>query len=552
MATSAITIHAYFLAFQSIAREWFLDRDEDIQSRLAFFQDLRNPNWFSTAKWEDFQKLGDHLLAFRNHPLARKRALGNQNHKLSIYRTSFLTLLFSKDPLSDRLDQFIRNVRGFHLSASSELLFMVFPDQYICANQQNICALEKLSYSLPPIPKSRPGKKLLSVQIVMGSLARQYQKSIGKLTPYPLNIEIDQFLAFVNDKYDIQIEEWAEPIITEGIGLTDKDKISISVKGHSSHKVEMPVPHQAPKNAKVVHDLDQIIEESFVEPSWWKNVLEVLNYKKNIILKGPPGVGKSFLARKLAHVITGSNDSEKDTILSLQLHMNYSYEDLMLGYRPEEGGLFSIKKGSLYTFCEQAMAEPELKFVCIIEEMNRADLGNVLGEMLQLLEADKRGPNFAMTLTYATDYQDTFYVPENVYIIGTMNTVDRSVQPMDAALKRRFSFFPVEAYFGPKFLHFLTQKGVSAEMSKHIAEKMEALNTFLAQSSQLNGKNIQIGHSYFLQMPDNMNAALEKEWLQRIVAYDIQPMMEMYLADHESIHHSLLADLMAIPEDSHL
>ena len=133
-------------------------------------------------------------------------------------------------------------------------------------------------------------------------------------------------------------------------------------------------------------------------------------------------MGKTFIAKKIAYEIMGNmNDAQIEMV---QFHQSYSYEDFIQGLRPNKKG-FELRNGIFYNFCQQALAHPERQFFFIIDEINRGNLSKIFGELLMLIETDKRGEKYAIKLTYAEDEEDTFYVPENLYIIGTMNTADR-------------------------------------------------------------------------------------------------------------------------------
>ncbi|MBS6385653.1 MAG: AAA family ATPase [Atopobium sp.] len=183
----------------------------------------------------------------------------------------------------------------------------------------------------------------------------------------------------------------------------------------------------------------KFLEEVFMPEEKYDKIAAVLLNKKNIILQGAPGVGKTFSAKRLAYSLIGAVN--EDAIEFVQFHQNYSYEDFMMGYKPS-GASFELKKGVFYRFCKQAEADPESKYFFIIDEINRGNLSKIFGELLMLIENDYRGT--PATLAYN---DEKFSVPENLYIIGMMNTADRSLAMIDYALRRRFSFFEMEPGF---------------------------------------------------------------------------------------------------------
>jgi len=170
-----------------------------------------------------------------------------------------------------------------------------------------------------------------------------------------------------------------------------------------------------------------------------RELVELCRYKKNIIIQGPPGVGKTFAASRLAHLLIGTTNEEQ--IQRVQFHPSYSYEDFVQGLRPVEGGGFVRKDGPLLSFCKDALEDQASPYVLIIDEINRGNISKILGDLLSLIEADKRDPRYGVTLAYARDDEPRFHVPPNLFVIGMMNTADRSLAFVDYALRRRFVFF---------------------------------------------------------------------------------------------------------------
>lgn len=279
---------------------------------------------------------------------------------------------------------------------------------------------------------------------------------------------------------------------------------------------EKLLQHSNIKKYKFSEDADKpfISEEQFLKS------VSLLKRKKNIILQGPPGVGKTFIARKLAYEIM--QEIKDASIEMVQFHQSYSYEDFIQGLRPTQKGGFDIKEGIFYTFCQRALAHPEKPFFFIIDEINRGNLSKIFGELMMLIEADKRAEKYALKLTYAEDEEDRFYVPENLYIIGTMNTADRSLAIVDYALRRRFAFITLQPDYGKNFRTFLKEKGLSDTMIEHISSSVFKVNQKIKDDTNL-GEGFQIGHSYFCNFK---NGEDENIWWQEIIDFELKPLLE--------------------------
>lgn len=258
------------------------------------------------------------------------------------------------------------------------------------------------------------------------------------------------------------------------------------------------------------------LDEVYMTEKRYENLVAVLRNKKNIILQGAPGVGKTFAARRLAWSMMGEQDDSR--IEFVQFHQNYSYEDFMMGYKPVEDG-FELKYGIFYRFCQKAANQPDKEFFFIIDEINRGNMSKIFGELLMLIERDYRGTK--ATLAYNGL---SFSVPKNLYIIGMMNTADRSLAMIDYALRRRFSFFEVEPGFDSEgFIHY--QNSLNNETLNELVNKVKDLNREISLDKSL-GKGFCIGHSYFCGRD-----VCTEEWLHSIVDYDILPMLSEYWFD---------------------
>jgi 5-methylcytosine-specific restriction protein B len=283
------------------------------------------------------------------------------------------------------------------------------------------------------------------------------------------------------------------------------------------------------------YDFDEDPDKPFMSRSKFDEITSILQRKKNIILQGPPGVGKTFIARKLAYQIMGyENDSQIEVV---QFHQSYSYEDFIQGLRISENGGTNLRNGIFYEFCQKAHTHKDRDFFLVIDEINRGNLSKIFGELLMLIEADKRDPKFATKLTYAEDEEDTFYVPPNLHLIGTMNTADRSLSIIDYALRRRFAFISLEPKFEDKFFAFLDSQGISQSLRKHIQSSVKKVNKVIKQD--LN-EGFRIGHSYFCTFENNQS---EDEWYQETIEYEIKPLLEEIWFDNsdqvENMHEIL-------------
>lgn len=260
------------------------------------------------------------------------------------------------------------------------------------------------------------------------------------------------------------------------------------------------------------------LSEVFMTENDLKILKGLLSRKKNLILQGAPGVGKTFSAKRLAYAILGRKDDTH--IEKIQFHQNYSYEDFIMGYKPQENG-FKLEYGVFYQFCTKAANNPNEPYFFIIDEINRGNMSKIFGELLMLIEKDYRGSDNSILMAYN---KTSFYVPDNLYIIGMMNTADRSLAMIDYALRRRFCFYTIKPGFDTEgFKKY--QKSLKNPLLDNVIEKVKDLNAEIASDTSL-GEGFCIGHSYFCGKDE-----YKPDILYSIVFYEIIPMLEEYWFD---------------------
>lgn len=259
------------------------------------------------------------------------------------------------------------------------------------------------------------------------------------------------------------------------------------------------------------------LSKVYMSEDEYDKLCNLLDRKKNIILQGAPGVGKTYMAKKLAYSIMGCKDDSR--IKFVQFHQSYSYEDFVEGFRPTET-TYKLEQGVFFNFCEQAKNNPDKKYFFIIDEINRGNLSKIFGELLMLIEKDKRDEK--LSLAYS---KKAFSVPENLYIIGMMNTADRSLAMIDYALRRRFAFYKVKpAFENDKFIEYKNSLD-NAKFNKLI-DTIKVINAEIREDLSL-GEGFEIGHSYFCELDKVTDMDIES-----IVTYEILPLLEEYWFDN--------------------
>ena len=264
---------------------------------------------------------------------------------------------------------------------------------------------------------------------------------------------------------------------------------------------------------------EDFLSEVYMTETNYETLTNLLRNKKNIIMQGAPGVGKTFAAKRLAYSMMGVKDSSR--VMMVQFHQSYNYEDFIMGFRPATSG-FELKKGPFYTFCKKAEMDIENDYFFIIDEINRGNLSKIFGELFMLIESDKRG--VSLQLLYS---DEKFSVPSNVHLIGMMNTADRSLAMLDYALRRRFAFFEFSPAFETEgFRHYRLEK--NNKKFDNLIATIEKLNVTIENDETL-GRGFRIGHSYFCTEND-----IDDMWLDSVVTYEIVPLLNEYWFDEPS------------------
>ncbi|MBU3181649.1 AAA family ATPase [Clostridium psychrophilum] len=291
---------------------------------------------------------------------------------------------------------------------------------------------------------------------------------------------------------------------------------------------EIEIPPQVEYDSYTKLDF---LTDVFISEDTYETLKSLLIRKKNLILQGAPGVGKTYAAKRLAYSIMGEKDTSR--IKMIQFHQSYSYEDFIMGYRPNGLG-FELKEGPFYKFCRLAAENPDDNYYFIIDEINRGNMSKVFGELMMLIESDNRGEELILT------YSDIpFYVPKNLYIIGMMNTADRGLAMIDYALRRRFCFVELEPAFETEsFKNHLLSQGASKELIKKIRMKIGSINLEIEKDVNL-GKGFRIGHSYFC---DYVNS---DKWYEEVIKYEIEPLIKEYWFDEEQKAKDYIEELLS-------
>ena len=316
------------------------------------------------------------------------------------------------------------------------------------------------------------------------------------------------------------IGEWEHPgqaaskALTDISPYTDYVKTLCSIFDNDNDIIDV----EEPEVTYPTYSVEKYLEEVFMSEEEYETLVGLVKKKKNVILQGAPGVGKTYAAKRLAYSMMGVKDQNR--VMMVQFHQSYSYEDFIEGFRPSStGNGFEIKKGSLYNFCKKAADDLENDYFFIIDEINRGNLSKIFGELFMLIEADKRGN--ALQLLYS---DEKFFVPKNVYIIGMMNTADRSLALLDYALRRRFGFYEMKPGFDSEgFREYRIAK--ANKKFDSLIDCVQQLNGVIASDDSL-GDGFCIGHSYFCNVDE-----IDDKVLSNIIEYELIPLLKEYWFD---------------------
>lgn len=419
-------------------------------------------------------------------------------------------LNYAKNPSEDNKVKFIGSFNenitksGIGNSKLTGGLYWIAPETFANFDLRSIWYIFD-TYKLP--------RELIKPQLKpKGKLTGEHYLELIDMVKAILNSEetsIDNFvdLSYEAWRYSEEVNKAKRNVIESSINETPDDEYKNEPKNTNQEADDIPYGKQ------------EFLNEVFIDETEYDRLVQLLRRKQNVILQGPPGVGKTYAAKRLAYSMIGSKNDER--IKLVQFHQSYSYEDFIMGYRPNGSG-FELTTGAFYDFCKKAENDRESAYFFIIDEINRGNLSKIFGELFMLIENDKRDEEIRLL------YKDEpFSVPSNIYIIGMMNTADRSLAILDYALRRRFAFYNMEPAFDTtKFKNYL--KAMDNTEFELLINCIENLNNEIIQDGML-GKGFMIGHSYF----SNMKSITKLE-LSNIVEFEIIPLLDEYWFDEPS------------------
>lgn len=289
---------------------------------------------------------------------------------------------------------------------------------------------------------------------------------------------------------------------------------------------------------------DIVADGCFLSEGDLAAMLALVRHKKNLVLQGPPGTGKTWLARRLGYALAGAKDP--DRVMAVQFQPSLSYEDFVRGWRPfasDDGtGGLRLTDGVFLECVAAALERPGETFVLVIEEINRGNPAQILGELLTLLETDKRDPSEALRLAYPRHADERVHIPPNLHIIGTMNIADRSLALVDLALRRRFAFRNLTPQLNDAWRAWCQAAGAPDPMVDLVAQRMATLNSAIGADSRL-GEQFCVGHSYIT--PPKAGVHDWSNWYRTVVETEIGPLLDEYWYDDPAAARQNRAALVA-------
>lgn len=461
--------------------------------------------------------------------------------------------LFSSDPSQENKEKFkskfneVINMKGIGSSMLTMALYWLAPKVFLSLDGPNRIYLYKSGLLPQEFVSSLPYLTSKDKEKVSAEKYLQITECC-KNAISSKQIEFDNFISLTAKAYEeapehkkqrSKINEQNDEEIEEN-NSANQDSLGDSEKYDVEPDKNLPI-----------YTKDNFLDEVYMSEEDYKSLVSLLEHKKNIILQGAPGVGKTFVAKRLAYSILKKKDPSK--VKMIQFHQSYSYEDFVRGYRPTSKG-FEIKNGPFYEFCMKARSDSEHKYFFIIDEINRGNLSKIFGELFMLIESDKRSdlkkgtrPSVQLLYVDPDNKVEEFWIPSNLYIIGMMNTADRSLALMDFALRRRFGFFDLKpAFENENFKKYVN--AFNSEKFRKLIEAIKELNKNIEKDPSL-GSGFCIGHSFFCGLgeetnnDDSSNVDIGPK-LESIVKFEIIPLLQEYWFDDSATVNSEIGNLM--------